>query len=873
VALTAGTRLGPYEIAAQIGVGGMGEVYRAHDTKLDRPVAIKILPDVFAADPDRLARFEREAKTLAALNHPNIAQIYGLETDRITALVMELVDGPTLAERIAHGALPADAALRIARQIAEALEAAHDRGIVHRDLKPANIKLRHDGTVKVLDFGLAKAMEPMSAMTTGLSAAPTITTPAITQAGVIVGTAAYMSPEQAEGRVVDKRTDVWAFGVVLYQMLTGVVPFRGDSFAGTVAAVLTTDPDWTPVPPSMRRLLAACLERDPDRRLRDVADAWRLLDDPAPAVAAPTRHWAVAALAGLALGAAMTWAIARSLASDPVSAPVTRWSITLVESGGGERGVALSRDGRFLAYTGRVLPVRPIWVRALDAIDARALPGTEGGRRPFFSPDGKWLAYFSSFGRSSLMKIPLSGGAPTRLCENAAFHGGSWGEEDQIVFSGADGSLMRVSAAGGPCETLTSSNVTDARRGNHRSPQILPGGKAVLFGIAAPGQTDDSQIAVLDLATREHRILEQRGTAARYVSTGHLVYARSSTLFAVPFSLDRMMVTGPEVVVVNDVQWGQDNGATDYTFSETGTLVYTSAETAHRTLVWIDPNDGKTYPIPAAPGEYGGVSVSPDGRRVATFLTRGGSGVRIIDLERGTVSRLSERGTFGIWTPDGARIVWIQAGQIFWMAADGSGTPELLTREPFALADSISPDGHTLSYTASNSPDGRSSRSVKLLRLPGAPSAGSSVLLSGTSTHSECCSQVSPDGKWIAYVSDESGSRQVYLRSYPGLGGKVPVSVDGGDEPHWSRSPQQLFFRNPSTSQLMTVDLPKTPGSEPGRPRLLATLRTSLWDVAPDGQRVLVVTDPDPEANPATVQVVMNWFDELRQKTAPSLTR
>ena len=871
VALTAGTRLGPYEIAAQIGAGGMGEVYRAHDTKLDRSVAIKILPDALAPDPDRLARFEREAKTLAALNHPNIAQIYGLEqAGGITGLVMELVDGPTLADRVAHGAMTVDEALPIARQIAEALEAAHERGIIHRDLKPANIKLRLDGTVKVLDFGLAKAIEPASAMALGLSASPTITTPAVTQSGVILGTAAYMSPEQAEGRPVDKRTDIWAFGVVMYQVLTGQVPFQGDSFAATVAAVLRTEPDWTAVPTTMRRMLGACLEKDPKRRLRDMGDVWRLLEDPAPAVAAPTRQWAAAAVVGLALGAAATWAIARSSGSAPVPAPVARWSITLVESGGGERGVALSRDGRFLAYTGRVLPIRPIWVRALDEIAARPIPGTEGGRRPFFSPDGKWLAYFSSFGRSSLMKVPLAGGAPTRLCENAAFQGGSWGEDDQIVFSGANGSLMRVSAAGGPCETLTSSDVKDVRSGNHRSPQILPGGNAVLFGIAAAGQPDDSQIAVLDLATREHRILDQRGTAARYVSTGHLVYARSSTLFAVPFSLDRLIATGPEVVAVDQVQWGVDNGATDYTFSETGTLVYTSAETAHRTLAWIDPGDGRADPLPAPPGEYGSVSVSPDGRRVATFLTRGGSGILIVDVERGTVSRVSQRGGFAVWAPDGARVAWAQGGEILWTAADGSGTPEPLASEPYALVESISPDGRALSYTVAESPDGRSRRAVKLLQLPGAPSAGSSVLLSGTRTHSECCARVSPDGKWLAYVSDESGKRQVYLRSYPGRGGKIPISIDGGDEPRWSRDPQGLFFRNPTTHQLMTVELPKAPGSQPARPRALGSLRTSLWDVSPDGKRVLVVTDPDSEADPATVRVVINWFDELRQKTALS---
>jgi serine/threonine-protein kinase len=451
------------------------------------------------------------------------------------------------------------------------------------------------------------------------------------------------------------------------------------------------------------------------------------------------------------------------------------------------------------------------------------------------------------------------------------FNGGSWGNDDRIIFSGADGSLMRVSASGGPCEPLTTPDGQDVRTGGHRTPQILPGGRSVLFGIAVPEGAASSQIAVLDLESREYRVLDQRGTSARYVSSGHLVYARNSTLFAVPFDLDRLVVTGPEVVAVDGVQWGEPSGATDYTVSDTGTLVYTSAETTQRTIAWMDREGGPALSSPAPAGEYGSVNVSPDGRRVATFLTRGGSGIRIVDLERGTVTRVSERGTFPIWAPEGARVIWAQeGGQVFWTAADGSGTPELLASEPFAIAESTSPDGRTLYYTVADAADARARRFTKLLQLPGAPSAGSAVFFSGTSTHSESSARISPDGKWIAYVSDESGNKQVYLRPHGDREGKVPISIDGGDEPRWSRNPQELFFRNPATRQLLTVDIPTAPGAEPGRPRVLASLETSLWDVAPDGKRFLVVADPDPGADPATVRIVMNWFEELRQQTASS---
>ena len=848
--LAPGATIGGHRVEMRIGAGGMGEVYRAYDPQLNRPVAIKVLPAASFLDTSARQRLLREARAAASLNHPNVCTIYEVgDVDDQAFIVMELVEGRGLDTLIPAVGLSPDVVLGLARQLADALAHAHERGIVHRDLKPANIKITTDGILKVLDFGLAKR----SAEGTGDAST------SLTQPGTILGTAAYMSPEQAEGREVDKRTDIWSYGVVLYELLTGRPPFKGDSFAALAAAVLRTEPDWTRVPIAMRGLLRACLEKDPKRRLRDIGDAWRLIEDVGEARPRPMPWWPAAAAVLLVLAAAV-WAL---MPAPPASAPVQRWSITLMEPGGGERGVALSPDGTQLAYTGRVLPVRPIWVRPLSDQEGRPLAGTEGGRRPFFSPDGKWLAYFSSFGRSSLMKVPLSGGAPSRLCEVANFLGGSWGEDDQIVFTAPDG-LMRVSASGGACEPLTSDG--DDRRPMHRFPQILPGGKTVLFVIASTESAEESRIALLDLATRQHRVLDQRGSAARYVPSGHLVYVRGASMFAVPFDINRLRPTGPEVLAFDGVLWGPENGTADYTVSSSGTLVYTSEETSHRRLAWVDGGD-RVRPSSAPAREYGSVSISPDGRRAATFLTRGGAGIFIVDLERGTLSRISERGSFPIWTPDGKQIIYSRVSELFTAPADGSGTPELLATDAFAEVNSISADGRTLAYTSASSGDVKARRAIKLLDLGGG--TRSSVPFSAAINHNESDAQISPDGKWIAYVSDESGRDEVYVRAYPGRGGKTAISVDGGVEPRWAKQPQQLFFRDRATNQLMAADVAAIARATASRPERVLPMATSLWDVAPDGKQFLVVTDPEPAADSGTVQVVLNWFSELEDKTTP----
>ena len=553
--MTPGTRIGPYEVTAQIGVGGMGEVYQATDTKLKRQVAIKVLPESVAADAERLARFQREAEVLASLNHPNIAAIHGLEeSGGMTALAMELVEGDDLSQRIAQGAIPVDEALLIAKQIAEALEAAHEQGIIHRDLKPANIKVRPDGTVKVLDFGLAKAMESQSAMSPDSSQSPTITTPAMTQAGMILGTAAYMSPEQAKGRTVDKRSDVWAFGAVLYEMLTGKRPFEGEDVSDVMGAVLRLEPNWallaSDMPPLVRTFVQRCLIKDRRHRVADISTALFVLDTaaslPTTTVTSSRGHSPLVPLwrrpVPLALAASLLTAVVIGIAvlgvrseSQPASPGVrfvlsTPPSAPLAIAGFG-RDVAISPDGARVVYTSGS-PAQ-LYVRAIDQLEGTVLPGTEGATHPFFSPDGDWIG----FGIRNFVRKASVVGGPTVTLSAAAngFRGASWVDDDTIVFATIEG-LFRVPAAGGEATPLVLSVGESARP--HFWPEVLPGGRAVLFNSASG---DGMVIFLLDLETFEERSLIP-GVAPRYSPTGHIVYALDGTLLAVPFDLDRLEV-------------------------------------------------------------------------------------------------------------------------------------------------------------------------------------------------------------------------------------------------------------------------------------------------------------------------------------------
>ena len=579
MALTSGTRVGPYEIVSLLGAGGMGEVYRAHDPKLNRDIALKVLPELFAVDLDRVARFKREAQVLASLNHPHIAAIYGFEeTNGVQALALELVEGPTLADRIAQGPIPVDEALPIARQIAAALEAAHERGIIHRDLKPANIKLRPDGTVKVLDFGLAKALEPVAPVGGDATASPTITSPAMTQMGLILGTAAYMSPEQAKGRPTDKRSDIWSFGAVLHEMLSGQRTFKGDDIADTLAAVLRHDVDWTVLPAatpaSVRYLLARCLERDVTRRLRDIGEARIQLEElmsgaveqPASShlakrsIARRVAPAAIAALASSALTAALVlWMFTGRAAQNPPL--VSRFEIVpppgqALGNLDYVRAIAVSPDGRSIVSVAR--PERPqLAVRAINGLDVRLLSGTDSAKQPFFSPDSQWIGFHSG---GNLKRVPVSGGVAIPIYSTSGksgvgwggIRGASWGDDGSIVFATFAGELMSVPAGGGEPTVLTRPDPSKSEP-RHWYPSILPGGRGILFTITVPDGTQSAQVAVLDLKTKQQKTLIREGSHAQYIPSGHLVYAAANTLRAVRFDLERLQVLSDPVTVVDDV--------------------------------------------------------------------------------------------------------------------------------------------------------------------------------------------------------------------------------------------------------------------------------------------------------------------------------
>jgi Tol biopolymer transport system component/predicted Ser/Thr protein kinase len=859
---TAGSLIGQtishYRITAQLGAGGMGEVYRARDTKLDRDVAIKMLPAAFAQDPERLARFEREAKVLASLNHPNIAQIYGVEE---RALIMELVEGETL-----HGPLPVETALNYAKQIADALEAAHEKGITHRDLKPGNVKIRPDGTVKVLDFGLAKVP-----WVSGVDSPDEATATLTTGAGMILGTAAYMSPEQAQGKPVDKRADIWAFGVVLYEMLTGRSVFQGETVSDTLAAVLTKEPEWERVPAKVRRLLQSCLQKDPKKRLQAIGDSRLLLEDQPQRMALRHRHlpWAAVSLplAGVAI-----WGWLHTPPAEP--RPVARWTATLPASDIGS-GLAISRNGTRLAYNGQMGGSSLIWVRMLDQPEGRPIQGTEGGLRPFFSPDGQWLAY-SQGAVGPLKKVPVTGGTPITLCDGARLTGGSWGEDGSIIFSGTNG-LMRVSASGGTCESLTRPD--PQKRELYNWPWILPGGQSILFTIGTTGLFDSARIAVLDLKSSGIRVLVNGASSARYVPSGHLVYVRGGTIFAVPFDRKRLVVTGSETPVIEKVFYNSRGGFADYTFSDSGLLVYraeTRTVTAGRTLEWLD-RKGVAQALPAPPQQYTGVRLSPDGQRALVGIdfsedseNSGGSrDIWIYELARGGLTRLTSVGSTlqPRWTPDGRRVAFASSvgnHGIYWVPADGSGRPELLLpSQALARLDSWTPDGKMLLYHS-----GTPAR-IWTLTTPGDGGESKPRLFLETSFN-EFDAQVSPDGRWVAYTSDESGKNQVYARPFPGPGGKTSISIEGGQESRWSRDGHELFYRDPRKNQLMAVDIQTGPTFRAARPRALFELRTSYWDVALDGKRFLAVKEPQAVASEAKMEAVVNWFEELRQKAPPA---
>ena len=904
--LQLGARLGPYEIQSAIGAGGMGEVYRATDTNLKRAVAIKVLPESIAEDRERLARFQREAEVLASLNHPNIAAIYGLErSDGVTALVMELVEGPTLADRIAQGAIPLDEALPIARQIVEALEAAHEQGIIHRDLKPANVKVRPDGIVKVLDFGLAKALEPVFARSTDATASPTITSPAMmTRAGVILGTAAYMSPEQAKGRAADKRSDVWAFGCVLYEMVTGRRAFAGEDVSDTLAAVLRGGPDWTALPvnvsPAIVALLRGCLDKDRRRRIADLSTARFVIDHEDYAAAAvavtsvPRMRRAASIVGAVAVSAAITAYATWTLTRTPTpSLSLARFTIALPAGVGfsntGVHVVAVSEDGSRVAYAAN----QRLYLRMMDQLEATPVRGTEGtanaaGRGPFFSPDGQWIGFWQD---GQLKKVSIIGGAPLVLCAAENPFGISWARDNTILYGqselgagkGAAG-IWRVSSDSGKPERVVSVEADERAEG----PQMLPGGRAILFTLVRRPNRNTAQIVVQSLESGKRLVVVESGADARYMPTGHLVYALGGTLLVVPFDVARLAVTGAAVPLVEDV--AQQGPTAHFAISSQGALVYVPRDAmagsqSLRTLVWVD-RQGHEDPIKAPPRAYFNPRLSPDGTRVALEVRDQNSDIWIWELARETLTRLTLEPTFeqyGVWTADGRAVIFSSSEvggpnaprSLFRRPSDGTGTAEQLTQSSVAqFPSAVTPDGSALIFRQQTPPKLGSPPGMDLFVLPLEGDRQPRPLVH--TPFDELNGEVSRDGRWLAYESNESGRGEIYVRPFPNVdGGKWQVSTNGGTQPMWARNGQELFYESAGT--LMRVPLTRGSRFEAGTPqklidgpyvfRLFGLGLGRMYDVSLDGQRFLMVKESSRPERPLSPRMILvqNWFEELKR--------
>jgi len=871
--LSIGTRLGLYEILAPLGAGGMGEVYRARDTKLNRDVALKILPELFASDHDRLARFAREAQALAALNHPNIAQVYGLE-DR--AIVMELVEGETLDGLIAGQWSPGASApgtsisdaLAIARQIAEALEAAHNAGIVHRDLKPANIKVRPDGTVKVLDFGLAKAVEGDGSRPGDPSPwnSPTLTARA-TEMGMILGTAAYMAPEQARGKAVDRRADVWAFGVVLLELLIGRRAFTGGDVTDVLAAVIRDAPPLEALPPgtpvAIRRLLRRCLEKDRAKRLDSMADA-RLeiadaldgISDGTPAAsagavapagpAAPLwRRAPFLVLAAVVLVAASALATA-VLTPAPPAEPVTRVAVNADADTQGfdNNGIALSPGGGMLVYPLRDEGGSRLYLRRRDQLQATVIPGTEGGMGPFFSPDGLWVGFFTG---AALKKVNLSGGEPVTLCDVGFRRGAAWGHDGSIVFSsGSSPGLMVVPEAGGEPVALTTPAPGE---GEHYWPSVLPGGRGVLYTVSTGNAFSQKHVAVLSQSTGESQQLVQ-GTTPVYLSSGYIVFGRESSLWAARFDLDSLRMTTEPVPVVEDVQINAGGGWGQFAVSLAGALAYQPGSTTQLQPVLID-GDSQT-PMANEGHVFDEFRVSPDGTQL---VLEAEGDVWVLEIARGVFTRITTSGGFDpLWLPDGSAITAVTADGVSKFPPDGSGGGEVVVPlDAVVWMGSWSPDGTTLAY--------ESQSDIWLWSADG----GSKPWLDAPSRQGK--PEFSPDGRWLAYISDETGTTNVYVRPFPGPGGQRRVSAPTGSEPAWARDGRTLFFRQ--GTDLMSVGFDPASGPLSARPErvfqgaqhmISATGTNRYYDVTPADRGFVVLVAP---ARAEGVHVVYNWIREL----------
>ncbi len=892
--------LSHYTIQEQIGAGGMGVVYRAIDTNLSRPVAIKVLPPQFANHPERRARFDREARLLATLDHRNIAAIYGMETSGDTSfLVLELVPGETLEDRLRRKPPDLSEVLGITRQITDALASAHERGVIHRDLKPANVKLTPAGVVKVLDFGLAKAIQTGLADPSDSGATVTIDSTAM---GVIVGTAAYMSPEQARGGEVDQRTDIWAFGCLLYELLARRKAFPGKTVSDCIAAILTREADWSALPPDLPRsimvLLRRCLQKDPQRRLRDIGDARLEIEDAlaAPADAsspeAPPRvsrlRVAVLAAACLLIGTLATAIAAKAIWKPvPGSRQVVRFQIPLAPNEAIRPSnsvfLAMSPDGSRVAYT----PVNPsgpvIYLRDMDQQQPRAIPDI-AGTLPTFSPDGEWLAFFQPAAKA-FRRMALSGGAPITICDSDFAAGMTWGEDGNLVF-GSFG-LFTVPITGGTPKTLLKVDVAKGER-FYRLPQYLPGARGILFtiGMADTETFDDGRIAVLDLKTGQKKILIEGGSCPRYSPSGHLLYARAGKLLAVPFDVGRLAVTGQPMPVLDGVFMSRTTGMAAYSISNRGDLAYAPGpvEGGHRLPIWVDRQGHATaFNLPQRC--YLHPRLSPDDKQLAVEIEGTTHDVFDYDLARGVLTRLSMDGAshWPLWTPKGDRITfrsWKTGGMtMWWMPADRSGPEEMLPGEGRSMSpESWSPDGKVIAYTRM---DFVTNFEVWLASIAGDRKARPLL----TNKFSEASPKFSPDGKWLAYCSNESGRPEAYVVQVADrqARAKIQVSTDGGTDPMWRRKGGEIFYRN--GDKMMAVSVSEGATLTLSKPRELWTrhfmqgsaascgmpgVASANYDVTADGERFVMIEDKDQDAVAKQINVVLNFGDELKRGTRPA---
>ena len=910
-----GTRLGPYEIISAIGAGGMGEVYKARDTRLDRITAIKVLTSQLAGDPQFLERFEREAKSISALNHPNICTLYDIgeapqpgQTSPIHYLVLEYLEGETLASRIARGPLPLADGLKIAIEIASALDKAHRQGIVHRDLKPGNVMLTKTGS-KLLDFGLAGFSKTGFAAATGNSATLPMAAP-LTARGTILGTFQYMSPEQIEGEPADTRADLFAFGAVLYEMLTGRKAFEGKSQAGLLSAILKDDPAPVTVlqpmtPPALGRIIRTCLVKDPEDRLQTAHDLWLQLQWvaeggsaaglPAPVVTHRKHRergiWLAAAIALAAIAGAAIWWLKPA---PPVTNIVTRFSYPLPEGQAfwrtGRHSVAISPDGARLAYVTN----KQLYLRSMDQLEAQPVPGTEGDNmEPIFSPDSRWLAYFATTGNSqwTLMKIAVSGGPPQTLATLPIAPSGVTWNNGTIAFAVTTGAVHAVQAiaeSGGPLQTIAT---VDFQKEHINQPRLLDDGKHILFVVhpVATADASDGQVVVQtldDIAGKDRRTLVNGGTDPQVLSTGQLVYIHDGTLLAAPFDVKHLAVTGNAVTIMDGVVRNPGSGAGQFAVSKNGTLAYIPGalnQVVQKKLVWVD-RQGREEPIPAPVRAYSYARLSPDGTRIAVNCLDEEHDIWVFDLGKGTLTRL----TFGpaaeghpLWNADGKYVLFSSSvtsgasgglqlipSDIFRRAADGTGKIEALTQHlEGGYPLSISPDGKSLVFRKSlPSPD--------LFVLPLDPPAQGHALIADKSWKDS--GEISPDGRWLAYTSyghESVGRSEVYVRPFPAVesGGPWQISSAGGNHPMWSRSGRELFFEGEDA--LNAVSVPAGPTFTSGKPQRLFAIAPYAgstvdrsFDISPDGKRFLIVKPTISLTSHPSIVVVSHWFDEVKAK-------